>query len=148
MVAALTHRLRGNDDIFPDDAMHAYHAYQSVNYVTCHDGFTLHDLLAYAHKHNEANGHHNRDGPEENFSTNCGHEGDAGAPTEVLALRERHQIQEIGAKGWRRVIDTSRGSPHDIVDDAAAVPVMDSVYDVSARSLVLLLRDRADLLQR
>ncbi|GAA3039778.1 hypothetical protein GCM10020000_17710 [Streptomyces olivoverticillatus] len=60
----------------------------SINFVTCHDGFTLHDLVAYNDKHNEANGEHNQDGEGHNRSWNCGAEGesdDAG----VLDLRER-----------------------------------------------------------
>ena len=89
MVGALMQRLRGSDDLFPGDPMNAYHAYQSVNYVTCHDGFTLYDLVAYERKHNEANGQHNQDGADENFSWNCGFEGDVGVPPAVLALRLR-----------------------------------------------------------
>jgi isoamylase len=89
MVGALMQRLYGSDDLFPDDLEHAYHAYQSVNYVTCHDGFTLHDLVSYDRKHNEANGEHGTDGAAENWSWNGGWEGEAGAPADVLALRER-----------------------------------------------------------
>ena len=48
---------------------------QSVNFVTCHDGFTLNDLVSYNHKHNEANGEENSDGSEDNLSWNCGVEG-------------------------------------------------------------------------
>ena len=60
----------------------------SINHVTVHDGFTLHDWASYEHKHNEANGEENRDGADDNQSTNCGAEG----PTEdaaILALRRR-----------------------------------------------------------
>jgi len=60
----------------------------SVNHVTVHDGFTLADLVSYATKHNDANGEGNRDGAEENFSTNCGVEGPSDDP-EILALRRR-----------------------------------------------------------
>ena len=87
--AALMRRLYGSDDLFPDDVIDAYHAYQSVNYVTSHDGFTLYDLVAYDRKHNEANGEGNLDGPKVNWSWNCGWEGDDGAPADVLALRQR-----------------------------------------------------------
>ena len=52
MVPALMERLYGSDDLFPDDRMNAYHAYQSVNYHHRHDGFTLYDLVAYNEKHN------------------------------------------------------------------------------------------------
>ncbi len=91
---ALMQRLYGSDDLFPDDVISAYHAYQSVNHVTSHDGFTLYDLVAYEHKRNEANGQGNRDGIAANWSWNCGWEGDDGAPPEVLALRYR-QIKNL-----------------------------------------------------
>jgi glycogen operon protein len=89
LVERLMRRLAGSDDIFPDDQMDAYHAYQSVNFVTCHDGFCLYDLVAYDRKHNEANGEANRDGSDNNLSWNCGWEGDTGVPAAVAALRQR-----------------------------------------------------------
>jgi len=61
---------------------------QSVNFVTCHDGFTLNDLVSYEHKHNEANGQHNRDGADDNRSWNCGVEGPTSDPA-VERLRNR-----------------------------------------------------------
>ena len=61
---------------------------QSVNYVTCHDGFTLNDLVSYSHKHNEANGEGNRDGTDDNRSWNCGAEGASNDPA-VKKLRNR-----------------------------------------------------------
>ena len=88
MVSALMQRLYGSTDLFPDDGPTPYHAYQSVNYVTAHDGFTLWDLVSYNTKRNLANGHANTDGPDE-ISWNCGFEGDDGAPAEVMALRKR-----------------------------------------------------------
>ena len=60
---------------------------QSVNFVTCHDGFTLNDLVSYNHKHNEANGEDNRDGADDNRSWNCGVEG----PTDDPGDREAAQ---------------------------------------------------------
>lgn len=60
----------------------------SINFVTCHDGFTLHDLFSYNGKHNEANGEGNRDGADDNHSWNCGWEGPAEDPG-VLELRRR-----------------------------------------------------------
>ena len=60
----------------------------SVNFICAHDGFTLHDLVSYNHKHNLANGEHNRDGHHANFSTNCGVEGPSSDPA-VLAQRVR-----------------------------------------------------------
>ena len=86
--------LYGSDDLFPDDRLDAYHAYQSVNYVTSHDGFTLYDLVSYDTKHNWANGNSNQDGTDDNYSWNCGYEGDKGAPDEVLALR-RKQVRNF-----------------------------------------------------
>jgi glycogen operon protein len=89
MVGALMRRLYGSDDLFPDDLPNAYHPHQSVNYVTSHDGFTLYDLVAYNHKRNWGNGHRNTDGMEENYSWNCGMEGDDTVPPEVVKLRKR-----------------------------------------------------------
>lgn len=60
----------------------------SVNFVTCHDGFTMNDLVSYDNKHNDANGEDNNDGADHNDSWNCGHEGPTDDP-EVNALRER-----------------------------------------------------------
>ena len=102
---ALMQRVYGSDDLFPDDVINAYHAYQSVNHVTSHDGFTLYDLVAYEHKRNLANGHGNTDGPVENWSSNCGWEGDDGAPPHVLALRERQ------AKNLMALLLLSNGTP-------------------------------------
>lgn len=81
-------RLYGSDDLFPDTVSDAYHAYQSVNYVTSHDGFNLHDLVSYNTKRNLQNGHGNSDGADDNRAWNCGWEGD-GAPGAVQALRKR-----------------------------------------------------------
>lgn len=89
MVSPAMTRLYGSDDLFPDGLEFAYHPYQSVNYVTSHDGFTLYDLLAYHHKRNWANGHDNMDGPAEEYGWNCGWEGDDGVPADVRALRVR-----------------------------------------------------------
>jgi glycogen operon protein len=88
-VGPLMQRLYGSDDIFPDDLENSYRPFQSVNFLTAHDGFCLYDLVSYNHKHNQANGHNNRDGSDDNRSWNCGWEGDVGAPPEVLALRRR-----------------------------------------------------------
>jgi glycogen operon protein len=61
---------------------------QSVNFITCHDGFTLNDVVSYNHKHNEANGENNRDGADDNRSWNCGVEGPSNDPA-VEQLRNR-----------------------------------------------------------
>jgi isoamylase len=89
MVPLLMRRLYGSDDLFPDDRMNAYRPHQSVNYIASHDGFTLYDLVAYNAKRNWANGHGNTDGADENFSWNCGWEGDDGVPPQVTRLRKQ-----------------------------------------------------------
>jgi isoamylase len=78
-------RLLGSPDIYGHEEREAE---QSVNFITCHDGFTLADLVAYNHKHNEANGEQNRDGADDNASWNCGVEGPT-SDTAVLDLRQR-----------------------------------------------------------
>ncbi len=94
MVGALMQRVYGSDDLFPDGPGDVYRPYQTVNYITSHDGFCLYDLVSYDEKHNEANGHENRDGPADNRSWNCGWEGDDGASAEVLLLR-RQQVKNF-----------------------------------------------------
>jgi glycogen operon protein len=94
MVPHLMRRIYGSDDLFPDSREHSYHAFQSVNYIDCHDGFSLYDLVSYNQKNNWGNGQANQDGMDANYSWNCGHEGDQGAPTEVLALR-RKQVKNF-----------------------------------------------------
>jgi glycogen operon protein len=94
MVPDLMRRIYGSDDFFPDSRAEAYHAYQSVNYVTSHDGFTLYDLVSYNQKRNWANGQQNQDGTDDNYSWNCGYEGDEAVPAEVLALR-RKQVKNF-----------------------------------------------------
>jgi len=94
MVPQLMQRIDGSDDLFPDGRPQAYHPYQSVNYIDSHDGFTLYDLVSYNQKHNWKNGHNNQDGMHENYSWNCGHEGDEGAPAAVLELR-RKQVKNF-----------------------------------------------------
>ena len=89
MVSDLMRRIYGSDDFFPDTRADAYHAYQSVNFVTSHDGFTLYDLVAYDHKRNWKNGHNNQDGTDDNYSWNCGHEGGEGTTAAVMELRRR-----------------------------------------------------------
>jgi glycogen operon protein len=84
-VRALASRIVGSPDLY---AAENREPEQSINFVTCHDGFTLNDLVSYNRKHNEANGEGNRDGSDENLSWNCGVEG----PTDdaaIEALRNR-----------------------------------------------------------
>jgi isoamylase len=84
-VRELGYRLSGSSDLYQDDGRRPY---ASINFVTCHDGFTLHDLVTYDRKHNEANGEHNRDGSDDNHNWNCGHEGEADDPM-VQQIRDR-----------------------------------------------------------
>ncbi len=83
MTGALATALAGSSDIFQRDSAGQT---RSVNFIAAHDGFTLHDLVAYEHKHNEANGEDNRDGHGENFSWNNGIEG-ATDQGDILARR-------------------------------------------------------------
>jgi isoamylase len=89
MVGALMLRLYGSDDLFPDNPDEAHRPFETVNYVNCHDGFTLYDTVAYNEKRNWSNGHGNTDGTSENLSWNCGWEGDEGLPEAVLKVRRR-----------------------------------------------------------
>ncbi len=85
VVSEFATRFCGSSDLYEWSSRRPH---ASVNFITCHDGFTLEDLVSYDHKHNEANGEDNRDGANDNISWNCGVEG----PTEdekILDLRER-----------------------------------------------------------
>jgi isoamylase len=84
-VRSLRQRLLGSPDIYTE---RHHPPEQSINFVTCHDGFTLNDLVSYNTKHNESNGQENRDGTDDNRSWNCGHEGPTDDPA-IEALRER-----------------------------------------------------------
>ena len=105
MVPEVMRRIYGSDDLFPDSRADAYHAYQSVNYVTSHDGFTLYDLVAYDRKHNLQNGNNNQDGTDANYSWNCGQEGDEALSPSIRALR-RQQV-----KNFCCLIFLSNGTP-------------------------------------
>ncbi len=86
-VAEMGYRLTGSSDLYQGDGRRPY---ASINFVTCHDGFTLEDLVSYEHKHNHANGEGNRDGHDDNISANYGTEG----PTDdaaILAVRDRQK---------------------------------------------------------
>ena len=83
----LAYRLTGSSDLYQRDGRRPS---ASVNFVTAHDGFTLHDLVSYDHKHNEANGEDNKDGANDNNSSNYGVEGPTNDPN-ILDLRERQK---------------------------------------------------------
>jgi glycogen operon protein len=84
-VSGVATRILGSPDIYGHEEREAE---QSINFVTCHDGFTLNDLVSYNSKHNEANGESNRDGSDDNLSWNCGVEGPTDDPA-IEALRNR-----------------------------------------------------------
>ena len=84
-IRGVASRLSGSSDLYADDQRSPY---ASVNFITAHDGFTVRDLVSYDHKHNEANGEHNRDGSDNNRSWNHGVEGETDDP-EIAALRRR-----------------------------------------------------------
>jgi isoamylase len=83
--------MTGSADLFDHDGRSPR---ASINHVTVHDGFTLADLYSYDAKHNEANGEDNRDGSNDNLSTNCGHEGPTDDPT-ILALRRQLRKNQL-----------------------------------------------------
>jgi glycogen operon protein len=89
-VPALAARLLGSPDVYAHEQREAE---QSVNFVTCHDGFTLNDVVSYDVKHNQDNGEDNHDGANENLSWNCGVEGPSEDP-EIEALRNR-QVKNL-----------------------------------------------------
>ncbi len=99
--AALASRLSGSADLFQPSGRSPAH---SINFLTCHDGFTLADLVAHDHKHNDANGEGNRDGANDNFSWNCGVEGPTDDPA-VRALRARQ------ARNALTLLFCSQGTP-------------------------------------
>jgi glycogen operon protein len=85
LVPELASRLTGSADLYGDDGRTPYN---SINFITCHDGFTLWDVVSYAGKHNEANGENNRDGADNNSSWSWGIEGETDDPA-VNAIRRR-----------------------------------------------------------
>lgn len=94
-------RICGSADLYEWNSRLPRH---SVNYITCHDGFTLNDLVSYNKKHNEANGEENRDGWDDNHSWNCGVEGETD-DAEILGLRRRQ------AKNLMATLLLSQGVP-------------------------------------
>lgn len=85
MVSEFATRFTGSSDLYEWSGRRPH---ASINFVTCHDGFTLNDLVCYNGKHNEANGENNRDGSDDNNSWNCGAEGPSEDPA-IAALREK-----------------------------------------------------------
>ena len=86
-IAQLGYRLTGSSDLYQDDGRNPY---ASINFVTCHDGFTLNDLVSYDQKHNEANIEDKKDGTDNNMSWNCGTEGHTN-DSQINGLRDRQK---------------------------------------------------------
>ncbi len=107
MTSALATRLVGSPDLYLTSAREPYH---SINFVTCHDGFTLNDLVSYNEKHNLANGDNNTDGTNANFSWNCGVEG----PTSDAAIAELRARQR---KNFAAILLFSHGVPMILAGD-------------------------------
>ncbi len=105
--AALASRICGSADLYETSGRLPRH---SINFITCHDGFTLYDLVSYNTKHNWANGEDNRDGSDANYSWNCGVEGETDDP-EVLRLRLRQ------AKNFMTTLMISQGVPMILAGD-------------------------------
>ncbi len=108
MAPELLLRIGGSPDLYAARGPQA-----SINFVTCHDGFTLRDLVSYNEKHNESNGENNRDGSNDNFSWNCGEEGESKNP-EILDLRIRQM------KNMLTILIMSRGVPMLLAGDEFA----------------------------
>jgi isoamylase len=87
LASEVGYRLSGSADLFQGEKRQPQ---ASINFITSHDGFTLHDLVSYGAKHNEANGEHNKDGADDNQSWNHGVEGETDDP-EIIALRDRQE---------------------------------------------------------
>jgi glycogen operon protein len=101
LIGDVATRIAGSSDLY---AAQGKSPANSINFVTCHDGFTLWDLVSYESKHNESNGERNRDGTDENFSTNCGVEGPTDDPS-VVRLREQR------ARNFLALLMLSQGVP-------------------------------------
>jgi isoamylase len=105
VASELATRLAGSSDLYERSGRRPY---ASINFVTCHDGFTLEDLVSYNKKHNEDNQEGNKDGAEENYSWNCGTEGPTDDPG-ILALRERQKRNFIATLLFSQGVPMLRG---------------------------------------
>jgi glycogen operon protein len=108
-VQKLSSRITASPDIYtrPDRE-----PYRSINLITCHDGFTLNDLVSFNEKHNDTNLQNNTDGMTDNFSWNCGTEGNTGDPD-----IERLRLRQI--KNFLTILSTSQGTPMILMGDEA-----------------------------
>ena len=110
MTSALATRLTGSADLYQTSSREPYH---SINFVTCHDGFTLLDLVSYNEKHNIENGEDNRDGDSHNLSWNCGTEG----PTDSDDI---NQLRTRQMKNMVTLLMLSNGVPMILAGDEMA----------------------------
>ncbi|MGZ5001101.1 MAG: glycogen debranching protein, partial [Methylomonas sp.] len=101
MIGEVATCITGSSDLYADKGRLPQH---SINFITCHDGFTLYDLVSYNGKHNEANGENNRDGSDNNLSWNCGIEGE----TDDIAILDFRRRQ---AKNLMSILLLSQGVP-------------------------------------
>jgi glycogen operon protein len=97
MVPMLATRIGGSSDLYQPSGRRPYN---SINYITCHDGFTLYDLVSYDRKHNEENGEDNQDGTDQNFSSNSGAEGPAESSLVILIAKTMRQAGSTGT--WQK----------------------------------------------
>ena len=107
LVATMMSNIYGSCDLFPDSLAQAYRPFQSINYITSHDGFSLYDQVSYNHKRNWANGEDNNDGSNP-YSWNCGapeNEGDDNITPEIKALR----LQQV--RNFITLLMLSNGAP-------------------------------------
>lgn len=106
-VNRLAARILASPDLYCQPEREPNH---SINFITCHDGFTLSDLVSYNNKHNEANGEDNRDGANDNFSWNCGEEGATNSPA-IETLRQKQ------SKNLLTILLLSQGTPMLLMGD-------------------------------
>jgi len=112
IVGELAKRVAGSYDLFAPDPESERSPFHSINFVTCHDGFTLNDLVSFNDKHNERNGEENRDGANDNESWNCGYEGYvelSDLPEEAKVEIETLRRQQI--KNFLSLLFLSQGTP-------------------------------------
>jgi isoamylase len=107
MVPLLATRVAGSSDLYRQSGRAPYY---SINFITCHDGFTLYDLVSYNKKHNEVNGDNNRDGTDENYSWNCGKEGPS-------TNEKVNQLRKKQIKNFALLLLLSQGVPMILAGD-------------------------------
>lgn len=151
-VGDLAYRLTGSSDLYEPSRRRPS---ASINFVTSHDGFTLHDLVSYNDKHNEANGEDNRDGQNENLSWSCGVEGPSDDP-EITQLRERQKRNFLATLllsqgvpmicGGNEIGRTQRGNNNAYCQDNE-LSWFDWTLDQRARDLLSFTRYALELFQ-